>query len=227
MRTRIPCSRRGILPAKSAPDMRLALSPRRFCTSDRLTGSNRPVCTTHAGQAGPSCPPVLNLSHDSSQKLLDNWYTDAITCCMLPRRLTLPPHAPAELNPSPSYSCKLFCAPKKVNPYQINNFQTLFAKHRGGCDFAFTPSLLFPPSHSFASGLSVPASSLKHLVFKSLPPLCALFAVFFELPPFVFNRLQPLFAKHRGGVLCVPYLLCFLCFLYFPFSNAKIPATPL
>ena len=48
---------------------------------------------------------------------------------MLPRRLTLPPHPPAKLTPAPSYSCKLFCAPKKVNPYQISNFQTLFAKY--------------------------------------------------------------------------------------------------
>ena len=48
---------------------------------------------------------------------------------MLLRRSTLPPHPPAKLTPAPSYSCKLFCAPKKVNPYQISNFQTLFAKY--------------------------------------------------------------------------------------------------
>jgi hypothetical protein len=50
---------------------------------------------------------------------------------MLSRRLTLPPHPPAKLNPSPSHSYKLFCALKGVNSHQISNFQTLFAKYPG------------------------------------------------------------------------------------------------
>ena len=63
--------------------------------------------------------------------MLDNRYTHVITSRMLPRQLTLPLHPPAKLNPSPSHSCKLLCAPKKVNSRQISNFQPLFAKHPG------------------------------------------------------------------------------------------------
>ena len=54
-----------------------------------------------------------------------------ITSRMLPRQLTLPPHPPAKLTPSLSYSCGLLCAPPKVNSHQISNFQPLFAKHPG------------------------------------------------------------------------------------------------
>src|SRR4029077_1411573 len=54
-----------------------------------------------------------------------------ITFFMLPRQLTLPPKPPAELNPSPSHSCKLFCASEKVNSRKISNFRTLSPKHPG------------------------------------------------------------------------------------------------
>jgi hypothetical protein len=36
-------------------------------------------------------------------------------------------------------------------------------------------------------------------VYKSLAPLCPLFAPFSSSVSFVFNRLQPLFQKHPGG----------------------------
>src|SRR5216684_5160075 len=39
----------------------------------------------------------------------------------------------------------------------------------------------------------------KSHVLSSLQPLLPLFALFSALPPFVFNRLQPLFPKHPGG----------------------------
>src|SRR6266446_107402 len=39
---------------------------------------------------------------------------------------------------------------------------------------------------------------LKSIVFRRLLPLSRLFALFSALLPFVFNRLQPLFPKHRG-----------------------------
>jgi len=39
----------------------------------------------------------------------------------------------------------------------------------------------------------------KSIVFRYLPPLFPLFALFSALPPFVFNRLRPLFLKHPGG----------------------------
>src|SRR5258708_1885891 len=35
-------------------------------------------------------------------------------------------------------------------------------------------------------------------VYKTLPPLCRLFALFSAFVSFVFNRLQPLFQKHPG-----------------------------
>jgi len=40
----------------------------------------------------------------------------------------------------------------------------------------------------------------KSISFKSLRPLCRLFALFSALVSFVFNRLQPLFQKHPGWV---------------------------
>src|SRR5712692_1529106 len=47
---------------------------------------------------------------------------------------------------------------------------------------------------------SAPCLCGKSHVLSSLPPLCRLFALFSALPTFVFNGLQPLFAKHPGGV---------------------------
>jgi len=76
---------------------------------------------------------------------------------MLPRRLTLPLLPPAELNPSPSHSCKLFCAPKIVNSCKISNFQTLFAKYPGGLCIRITRHLLLPPSHAPRSA-SIPSA---------------------------------------------------------------------
>ncbi len=64
-------------------------------------------------------------------KPLDNRYTYVITSRMLLRQLILPPRPPAKLTPSPSHSCRLLCASKKVNSRQISNFQPLFAKHPG------------------------------------------------------------------------------------------------
>ena len=40
----------------------------------------------------------------------------------------------------------------------------------------------------------------KSHVLRNLQPLCLLFALFSALPSFVFKSLQPLFAKHPGGV---------------------------
>ena len=126
----------------------------------------------------------LNLSHhrDLPKKILDNLYTDTITYCMLPRQPTPTLHSPAKLNPSLSHSCGLFCAPKKVNSHQISNFQTLFAKHPGWRYIRFK--------------LPVPAPGLKSRTSSHLQPLWPLFALFFKLPFFIFNSLQPLFRKH-------------------------------
>src|SRR6266851_3781765 len=51
---------------------------------------------------------------------------------MLPRQLALPRHPPSKLNPSPSYSCRLFRSSKKVNSHQINSLQPLLQNTRGG-----------------------------------------------------------------------------------------------
>jgi hypothetical protein len=57
---------------------------------------------------------------------------------MLPRQLTLPPHPPAKLNPSPSHSCSLFFTLSLEGAlftalpfFRINHLQPLFAKHPG------------------------------------------------------------------------------------------------
>jgi hypothetical protein len=110
----------------------------------------------------PTRRAFLNLSHDQDlpKKILDNRYTDTITSCMLPRRLTLPPRPPAKLNPSLSHSCELFCAPQKVNARQINNFRTLLAKHTGwGGTSIFTRSLCSRHRGRHAVPLSLPPST--------------------------------------------------------------------
>src|SRR5712664_4751058 len=54
-----------------------------------------------------------------------------ITFFMLPRQLTLPPHPPAKLNPSLSYSCSLFALFSALPSFRINHLQPLFGKHPG------------------------------------------------------------------------------------------------
>src|SRR6266849_1180710 len=54
-----------------------------------------------------------------------------ITSRMLPRQLTLPPHPPAKLSPSPSCSCSLFSLFFALPSFRINHLQPLFAKHPG------------------------------------------------------------------------------------------------
>src|SRR5260370_7355716 len=55
-----------------------------------------------------------------------------ITFAMSPRRLTLPSHPPAKLNPSQSHSCSLFALFSALPPFRINHLQPLFAKRPGG-----------------------------------------------------------------------------------------------
>ena len=76
---------------------------------------------------------------------------------MLPRQLTLPPHPPARLTPSPSYSCSLFALPKQSTPIK-SIACSLFRKTPGwGGTSAFIRSLLFPPSHAPRSA-SIPSA---------------------------------------------------------------------
>jgi len=68
-------------------------------------------------------------------------------------------------------------------------------------------SPLFSHPSKSPGGVGVQASNLppnsclcgKSIVFRYLPPLFPLFALFSALPPLVFSRLQPLFPKHPGG----------------------------
>jgi len=176
----------------------------------------------------PICRAFLNLrrNRDPPKKILDNQYTDTITWSVLPRRLTPTSRPPAKLNPSPSHSYKLFCALKGVNSLQISNFQTLFAKYPGWGvhprhPISFVPAVacasrrlcpLRPQqvAHtsrrhggvpSFRSLLARPTlpSRLKSRASSHLQPLWPLFAVFFSLPFFIFNSLQPLSQNTRVG----------------------------
>src|SRR5260370_256618 len=62
--------------------------------------------------------------------------------------------------------------------------------------------LLSSPSPKCPSRPKIHASRHAHsFSFKSFQPFCRLFAPFSALASFVFNRLQPLFAKHPSGVL--------------------------
>src|SRR5216683_1851626 len=54
-----------------------------------------------------------------------------ITSRMLPRQLTLPPHPPANLTPSLSYSCSLLARFFALPSFRINHLQPLFTKHPG------------------------------------------------------------------------------------------------
>jgi hypothetical protein len=111
---------------------------------------------------------------------------------MLPRQLTLPPRPPAKLNPSPSHSCKLSCAPKRVNFHQISNFQTLFAKHPGWGiqrpphSISLVPAIacstqrLYPPrpqpvAHTSRRHGSVPPQSLLTAFLIICLAFCSLF----------------------------------------------------
>jgi hypothetical protein len=96
-----------------------------------------------------------------------------------------------------SYSCGLFVVPKKVKSFAIKQIRTLCAKYRGWAVSAATvPSVPARPE----GGSLWPAcrQAGKPHVLSSLPPLCGLLALFSALAPFIFNRLQPLFAKCRG-----------------------------
>jgi hypothetical protein len=54
-----------------------------------------------------------------------------IISVMLARQITLPRPFPTKLTPLFRYSCRLFVALKKVNPFGIKQIRTLFAKYRG------------------------------------------------------------------------------------------------
>jgi len=144
---------------------------------------------------------------------------------MLPRRLTLPPRPPAKLNPSLSHSCKLFCAPQKVNSRQINNFRSLLAKHTGwGGYIRIHPIPLLPPSqappsasipsalnqlrilpvatggtqHSFSPCSSDPTVQAQVSSLQSLAASSASTCALFQPPVLYFQQLAASFSKTPG-----------------------------
>ena len=138
-------------------------------------------------------PPRVDLAEAHlAGKKLDNPCTTLITCIMLARQITLPQR-------------QLLCF--LLHPCKPSNFMQLRTLLRNGASL----SLLF--SMASALFLSPRGCTLCHpqrsdvrtfkransFVYKSLPPLCRLFALFSALAAFVFNRLQPLFPKHPSG----------------------------
>jgi hypothetical protein len=78
-----------------------------------------------------------------------------------------------------------------------------------------------------------PVTSHKSHVFNRLPPLWSLFPLFFNLPFFIFNSLQPLFPEHPGwGVrasrspLRGPWALCVSAVVFSPFSPSRLAPRP-
>ena len=135
---------------------------------------------------------------------------------MLPRQLILPPHPPAKLTPSLSYSCSLLCASPKVNSHQINSLQPLLQNTGGvpvhgvvGCtDAQKCPSAspLFAtlthslsrksfPCHSYANtrdgGVTSPPISASVLATPILFALCFhILTNCFSRNPFLFTTIR-------------------------------------
>jgi hypothetical protein len=120
---------------------------------------------------------------------------------MVARQVTLLDPLPTTLTPLFRYSCELFVAPKKVKSFGIKQIPHSFCKIPGVGVFPSRRSNLrtFQRfNQSCWSGITSHAVSAAWGLFRSLGPL-------FEALSFVFNGLQPLFAKYRG----VGYPECF------------------
>ncbi len=141
---------------------------------------------------------------------------------MLPRQLILPPHPPAKLTPSLSYSCSLLCASPKVNSHQINSLQPLLQNTGGvpvhgvvGCtDAQKCPSVspLFATLTHSMSRKSFACHSYANTQDGGVtpPPISAsvlatpiLFANPFSRKSFLFTSIQILGGCHLCG-LCAP-----------------------
>src|SRR5882762_9651332 len=93
----------------------------------------------------------------------------------------------------------LFVSPLFSYSYELLFPQLLyFVNHPHGPRVGVQTSNLSPNSVPPRRCLPRPCRGGKSIVFRRLLPLFRLFALFSALPPFVFNRLQPLFAKYRG-----------------------------
>src|SRR5229473_2735891 len=87
------------------------------------------------------------------------------------------------------------------NSYELLFPQPLYFDNHPHCPrvWGYKPPNLSPNSVPPRRCLPRPCRGGKSIVFRHLPPLSRLFALFSALPPFVFNRLQPLSRKHPGG----------------------------
>jgi hypothetical protein len=116
-----------------------------------------------------------------------------VTSAMLARQIIPLDPLPTTLTPLLRYSCKLFVALAKVKSFAIKQIRTLCAKYRGwGLPLRHIGNSWSQPF----SFLAITDSQLTR--FQQVAASSRLFALFCDLPSFVFNRLQPLFRKHRG-----------------------------
>src|SRR6266481_1027949 len=122
----------------------------------------------------------------------------------IPNLRPRPPAAPHSL-PTTHYPLStlhsLFVSPLfSYSSYELLFPQPLYFDNHPHCPgvWGYKPPNLPPNSVPPRRCLPRPCRGGKSIVFRRLLPLFRLFALFSALPPFVFNRLQPLFAKYRG-----------------------------
>ena len=105
----------------------------------------------------------------------------------------------------PPSSTQLLCF--LSHPCNSSSFMRLRTLLRNGAPlsllFSMASALFLSPRGHASKALPTTDSQTSNestlFVYKSLAPLCPLFAPFSASVSFVFNRLQPLFQKHPGG----------------------------
>ena len=111
-----------------------------------------------------------------------------------------------------------FVAPLFSQPYELLSPQSLYFDNHPRC-----PGVCGHRSFTNASAIGVQA--IQRHCFQRLAASLQLLALFCRVPVFVFNRLQPLFAKHPGvGGVCpqtrhLKSIRCRLFFLLFYASH--------
>src|SRR5712664_3536651 len=124
----------------------------------------------------------------------------------IPNLRPRPPAAPLRRRSLPlltthyPLSTLFFVSPLFSYSYELLFPQPLYLDNDPHCPpgVGVQASNLSPNSVPPRRCLPRPCRGGKSIVFRHLLPLSRLFALFSALPPFVFNRLQPLFAKYRG-----------------------------
>src|SRR5216684_1820525 len=98
-------------------------------------------------------------------------------------------------------STLFFVSPLISYSYELLFPQPLYLDNDPHCPPGVGVQASNPPPNSVprCRCLPRPCRGGKSIVFRHLLPLFRLFALLSALPPFVFNRLQPLSQKHPGG----------------------------